>query len=352
MTSWLHHLLPSPRLFAPTARPLDGAPQGLAVLTPGPVPSADYYFRSRLERCPGLPALWLDTRAQSPDSLPPGALAGRLAVIVRQAPQPWLRRLEADAPLLAGAALFLDDDLPGAAADPWLPKGYALRTTLRFLRARPALARLCGSVWVATEVLAKRYPEAQAQVLPPLVLPRTGQRPDETAATPLTVFYHGTAAHDREKRWLLEVAAAVQRSRPDTLFELSGGPDVARLYRDIPRVRVTPPLPWPAFLERLGSTPLHIGLAPLLDSPFNCARSHTKFLEISRCGAAGIYARRRPYAEVVQHELTGLLAGDEPDQWVAAVLRLAHDGQLRRSLAVAAWDWCQSQTARWPWERP
>lgn len=351
MTSWLHHLLPGPCLFAPTARPLDGAPQGLAVLAPGPVPSTDYYFRSRLERCPGLPVLWLDTRATPPDSLPAGALDGRLAVIVRHAPQPWLRRLEADAARLAGAVLFLDDDLPGAAGDPWLPKGYSLRTTLRFLRARPTLARLCGSVWVATEVLSKRYPEARARVLPPLALPRTNQTPDETSATPMTVFYHGTAAHDREKRWLLEVAAAVQRRRPDTLFELSGGPDVDRLYKDIPRVRVTPPLPWPAFLERLERTPLHIGLAPLLDSSFNCARSHTKFLEISRCGAVGVYARRDPYAGVVEHGATGLLADDEPEAWVAAVLRLADNGQLRRSLAAAAWDWCQSQPTRWPWEQ-
>jgi hypothetical protein len=205
---------------------------------------------------------------------------------------------------------------------------------------------------VATEVLRKRYPEARAQVLPPLALPRAGQRPDETAAAPLTMFYHGTAAHDREKRWLLKVVNGVQRRRPDTLFELSGGPDVVRLYKDIPRVRVTPPLPWPAFLERLERTPLHIGLVPLLDSPFNGARSHTKFLEISRCGAAGIYARREPYAGVVKHEVTGVLAGDEPEDWVAAVLRLVNDGRLRRDLAAAAWTWCEDQPVCWPWERP
>lgn len=325
----------------------DGAPQGLALLTPGPAPSADYYFRTRLEGR-GLRHLWVDTRALAPCALAPGALDGLLAVVVRHAPRPWLERLEQDAPRLGGVVFFLDDDLPGAAFDPWLPRRYALRTTLRFLSIRRRLAGLCAQVWAATPALAQRYPEARALVLPPLPLGAPARpRPDG----PLTIFYHGTASHGREKRWLVDIVTRVQAACPDSVFEISGGEDVRALYAGIPRVRLLPPLPWPEFQARLERGPLDIGLAPLLESPFNGARSHTKFLEITRSGAVGVYSRRGPYAAVVEHGQTGLLADDSPAQWVDAVLRLAGDPALRQGLAQRAGDWCASHPAEWPWER-
>lgn len=349
MAALLHRLWPQPRLFAPDAPFPAGPPQGLAVFAPGAIPSVDYYFRSRAKTPGAPPILWVDTLAQDPRSLPAGSLEGHLAVIVRHAPRAWLRWLQQETPRLAGTAFFLDDDLPGAARDPWLPTGYALRTSLRFRSVRGLLARQCGQVWAANAALALRYPEAGARVLPPLAFAATRAPQPEG---PLTIFYHGTAAHGREKRWLAQVAAGVQARLADSVFEVCGGPELARLYAGVPRLRVVPQLPWPKFRARLFHQALHIGLAPLLDSPFNATRSHTKFLEISSCGAAGVYSRAAPYADVVRHGDTGLLADNDPEAWIGAILRLAEDSGLRLRLAAAAQAWAASQPRLWPWESP
>ena len=85
---------------------------------------------------------------------------------------------------------------------------------------------------------------------------------------------------------------------------------------------------WPAyktFIQRPGRT---IGLAPLLDTPFNAARAPTKFFDITAAGAVGIYADSPVYRRLVEHGKNGLLLPmDSPGGWVEAVLEhdLAND---------------------------
>jgi hypothetical protein len=148
----------------------------------------------------------------------------------------------------------------------------------------------------------------------------------------LRVFYHGTASHDSEKRWLRPIVAEAVRRNVRLVFEIIGGQGVYRLYRGLPRVNVVHQMPWSAYQAFTAIPGRHVGLAPLLDSPFNRARSYTKFFDITRCGAVGIYSPNGACAEVIRHGVDGLVIALDPEAWVEGILALVDDEPMRRHL--------------------
>lgn len=67
-----------------------------------------------------------------------------------------------------------------------------------------------------------------------------------------------------------------------------------------------------------------------------------KLFDITRLGAAGIYADRSPYREAVRDGETGILCGDAVGEWTRTILGLLDDtprvgamAQAARVLAVA-----------------
>jgi hypothetical protein len=100
---------------------------------------------------------------------------------------------------------------------------------------------------------------------------------------------------------------------------------------------------WPAYLAHCRwladqSPGQRIGLAPLLPSPFNDTRSHTRIWDITRCAAVGLYAANGPYAAVIRHDHNGLLLPLNAGVWGEAITELYHDAdrRLRMSRAAAA----------------
>ena len=125
---------------------------------------------------------------------------------------------------------------------------------------------------------------------------------------------------------------AVLAKDENAVFEIVGKKEVFELYRGLPRVTVVHTLKWPAYQTFLAIPGRHVGLNPLLDNPFNKARSYTKFFDITRSGAVGIYTPGCACASVVDHGQNGLLVDSDPDAWVAAILSLTQDEDYRQTL--------------------
>ena len=81
-----------------------------------------------------------------------------------------------------------------------------------------------------------------------------------------------------------------------------------------------------------------VALAPLADTEFNRAKSDLKFCDYALAGIPGIFSNVGPYADTVSHQVTGLLAGNTPEEWEQAVTSLLQDELLRRSLANNAFN--------------
>ncbi len=309
----------------------------VALLSPGAVPSVDFYLTPRLaELVPG--ALHqFDSRAW--DTAAHMLPAGTFVIIARHASNAWLRFLAERREHWSGVAFFMDDDIPAAWRCRELPLDYRLRTSGRFLRVARGLSRVCDRAWVSTEVLRARYPDWHATILPPLNPFR--MRP-ATAAGVRRWCYHGTRAHNLEMRWLKPVVQVVQNRVPDAEFEVMGGAAIKRLFAGIPRVSVLAPRPWRDYAAYCENAAISLGVAPLLPGHFNAARAHVKIFDIAHCGAIGVYARRAPYFPAL--EASGAAyADDDPRAWSDAIVALLTDDARRLEQYARAAEWIGNQ---------
>ncbi len=153
---------------------------------------------------------------------------------------------------------------------------------------------------------------------------------------PVTIGYMGTATHLPDLEAIVPVLLRVLEARPQTVVKVWGCPLPAALTEH-PQVfsasaEVGDYCEFAAFFQQQQAD---FWIAPLLDTPFNRAKSPIKFWEYAASGAPGVFQAMPPYDGVVQHGENGLLAGDE-DAWVAACLRLIDHPEERYRLAQGA----------------
>jgi hypothetical protein len=245
----------------------------------------------------------------------------------------------------------IDDDLAEAAADLSLPAAYRARMVPAAERQVRLLA-LADAVVVCSDALAARFesaPSAVAVMTPPLIAPlpeRVHFDVGPSVRQPWRIGFHGTRAHLADLVHIAPALAALQRGRGDTELELMLGAHVPDTLAGLPRLCAPAPLSWEKFRAFQVSRRVHIGLAPLLDTPFNRGKSFIKFLDIAAMGGVGVYSRRAPYTEIVQHGVNGLLAGDEPDDWYDCVQRLLYRPDEAARMAAAAADRAQARALR------
>ena len=310
-------------------------PERIVVLTWEHSPTCDIYLRDRLRHA-GMPVhYWILGNA------PPVALDNAFVIVVRYVDTMSLRTLERAKSNLSGLAYLLDDDLAAAMSDRSLPLHYRLYMTHFWLRYARRIGVLASELWLSSDVLARRYASAgEVHRIDPaparFALPQS--RP-LNEGNDVSIFYHGQKTHRADRVWLRDVMRAVLEDCPNSKFEIVGGPEARRCYGGLPRVTVQPPLPWPEYWQRSQMTRLDIGLAPLVPTPFNSARSWIKYLDIARFGAVGVYAAGEPYESVVTDDRNGIVrpAGDKV-AWSDALIMLVQDRTLRNRL-TAAIDW-------------
>jgi hypothetical protein len=249
-------------------------------------------------------------------------------VFVRYVPPAWARLVEAARQKLGSVIFFMDDDVLDVRASVGMPWLYRIKLARLSAWRAHWMRRQRVIMWVSTPYLQQKY----AGWSPKLMMPSPVEQPGSVRR----VFYHGTASHAAEIRWLRPVMSQALEADENLAFEIVGGAWVYRLYRDLPRVNVIHPMKWPAYQAFLSMPGRHIGLVPLLDVPFNQARSCTKFFDVTRCGAVGVYAPGGACAQLVDDEIDGLVVKLETEAWVQAILRLARDEPLREQMLGSA----------------
>lgn len=263
------------------------------------------------------------------DEAPPEAsLADAVVVFVRYIPPQWRRRVDVERRRMAQLVFFMDDDVLDPAAWGDMPWRYRYKLYRQAARHETWLQRQDAQLWVSTAWLQQKYAAWSPLRVEPRPLPGT-----EGACR---VFYHGSASHRAEIRWLHPVIEQVQHQDTRVVFEIIGGQDVYRLYRNLARVTVVHPMRWPAYEAFVDQPGRHIGLAPLLELPFNRGRSCTKFFDITRAGGVGLYAAGGACGGFVRDGVDGLVLPMRPRVWAEAILALARDEPRRQALLQSA----------------
>ena len=306
----------------------------ILVLHRGVSPTTDIYLRPRL-RSAAYPVSYHDIL----QPLPANQLDdGTFVVVVRYLNAASARALWAARSALSGVAYLMDDDIPQARRDASLPRDYRWTVAAFWMVFRPVLARIASEIWVTSPGLENAYAGRHVHRMDPLYV---GPDRTRTAAAdpdaPVRLFYHGGRTHAADQRWLRDVIERVQDARQSSVFEIFGDAEVAHLFASIPRCRVLQRLRWPDYLSYTAGERLDIGLAPAVSGPYNAARSFNKAYDITRTGAAGVYADIPSFRKFVNSGREGILAPvDSKDAWVEAILALIDDPARRRRIHAAA----------------
>lgn len=266
------------------------------------------------------------------------SIVGRVVVFVRYIPSFWVTYVEKNKEYVEEVVFFIDDDLFDVKAFCGLSLRYQFKL-LRLSYIRKAwLKKIDATLWVSTLFLAEKYVSWN----PELILPE----PSSCKPSAVCVFYHGSASHMNEIKWLFSVIKAVLEKNSMICFEIIGNRKVNKLFKSLPRVSVVHPMSWENYCSFISQKGRHIGLAPMLDKNFNAARSFTKFFDITQAGAVGIYADHKAFNSVITSEVNGVLLGMNQASWVDAILELAENLAKREQLIKGATVLCESLVDR------
>ncbi|MBM7455576.1 hypothetical protein HNR62_001448 [Oceanisphaera litoralis] len=306
--------------------------QRTLIVEQGPNPTTDFFILPWLQSIgSGI------TRRGLNDTLPSSAGEYEAVVFVRYLTPAWRKWVEQHRSQLGEVVFFMDDDLFDLRAHAGLPWRYRYKLWQLAWRHQRWLKKIGAELWVSTPWLAEKYAGWQPKVLQP-------QSPYSGISAQKTLFYHGSASHGPEFEWLYPVFEQVLAQDASLSVELIGNHKVRRQFAALPRVHVLHPMPWPAYQALLSRPGRTIGLAPLLDSPFNQARSATKFFDITQAGAVGIYADHPVYRSVIQHQYNGLLLPMDQQAWIDAILRLSKQDPSRQNMLKNASDFTHQYT--------
>jgi GT2 family glycosyltransferase/glycosyltransferase involved in cell wall biosynthesis len=241
-----------------------------------------------------------------------------------------------------GATLVydIDDDLLNIPATH--PEAAMLQS-----KAAPVLhlLRHAHAVWVSTAELAARLATTRAA---PLVVPNglderiwdAVPRPAPSASDPVRILLMGTATHDADYA-LVEPALA--RLKADfgnrVSIDVLGFTTRRRLANGITRLAMPEhaALSYPGFVNLFTrSGQWDIGLAPLLDTRFNAAKSPIKALDYAALGLAILASEGPVYRGSVADGPGGELVTNDEAAWFIALRELVANPGRRLRMGAAA----------------
>jgi glycosyltransferase involved in cell wall biosynthesis len=253
----------------------------------------------------------------------------------------------------AGVGVVWDND-DDIAAIPKSHPAYKTQGGVHGHRVLTSMARMMRTAHVVTtssRTLADRYREASGadvrvieNYLPdtfaagaPRPAPR---RPRWRAARPPAELVVGWVAATEHKADLddLRIRAALERvlERHDDVRVVSVG---LRLGLETDRYRWQPTVRFEELPEHIAA--FDIGIAPLIDTRFNRARSNVKVKEYAALGVPWLASPIGPYADMGEQQ-GGRLVPD--DGWAEALERLVEGHRERERLARRAADWGRRET--------
>lgn len=237
----------------------------------------------------------------------------------------------------SGVRVVYDNDDDYSSVERHHPAYRAVRRDGSFKRI-VRIARASTLMTTTTTRLASQHRKAgipHVEVIPNLLDPAALRAPHPHEG--LVVGYVGAREHTRDLDHI--PVAAVLRSLLESVPSLRVESIGVDLGLDSPRYRHDPFVPHPQLGSRIAGW--DIGLAPLMDTPFNASRSDIKLKEYAACQVPWIASATGPYAELGRAE-GGVVVGD--DGWYDALAELLTDQAQREELAQAAGAWAQRST--------
>lgn len=171
----------------------------------------------------------------------------------------------------------------------------------------------------------------------------------------IVIGWAGSVTHDSDLKLVMPALAKILEKYPHVHLELLGGilqGSIAYLTKDFSqdakkRIKIIFGTPsWDGYPKLMLEQRWDIGIAPLIDDPFNQAKSHIKWMEYSMMGIPTIASKVYPYTapingeKVIQDGITGLLA--TPSEWEKKLSYLIENKDERRNIGKTSYEYVQS----------
>jgi glycosyltransferase involved in cell wall biosynthesis len=240
----------------------------------------------------------------------------------------------------AGVGIVWDDDDDVAALPRWNPHYRRLGAAGRraMIAGAAEMMRLAHVVTTPSAVLAARFRERGAADVRVLEnrLPREFANVKPVAHDGVAIACLAGLEHhvDYERLGLRDTLAALLDAHPD-LHLLTIGLGLGLAPERTEHVPLADFLDLVRILARAD-----VGLAPLVDIPWNRARSNVKLKEYAAAGLAWLASPVAPYAGLGEKQGGHLVADDA---WGAELERLVTDARARRRLAKRGAKWARRE---------
>ncbi len=172
----------------------------------------------------------------------------------------------------------------------------------------------------------------------------------------VTIGYMGTNSHRADLLYVLPVLLEVLDLFPQKIRLRFWGVKPPEEILSMPAVEWMPfySMNYRKFVQFFQTQQADIFIAPLIDHPFNRCKSPLKYFEYTAMGVPAVYSAVEPYASVVRHAETGLLAAT-PEEWKDGLTRLVEDPEMRIALALRAQahvrdEWLLSKNSATVWD--
>jgi glycosyltransferase involved in cell wall biosynthesis len=191
------------------------------------------------------------------------------------------------------------------------------------------IAQLCRHLVVGNRYLADFLDAPGKTTIIPTVVDVDRYTPRPEPAGPLTLGWTGVASNLRELEPLAKTLAQVCEETGGRIRIVA-----ERCHAGFLRSLPIEFIPWSPENEVTALAGVHIGLMPLLDSPFNRGKCGFKLLQYQARGIPVVASPVGANREIVEPGLNGLWA-DSPAQWREALMALARDPDARAAMGRA-----------------
>jgi glycosyltransferase involved in cell wall biosynthesis len=237
----------------------------------------------------------------------------------------------------------LDDDLLNVPKNH--PDAHALRPLAKVVRD---MVMLADTIWVSTPALASSLKTLRPDT--ELIENRLDERiwtarpsAPPSRESPVRILAMGTTSHEHDFDLILPALKRLKVEYDERVVVNILG---MTSRTDLPKglLRIGPSrhavVSYPTFVHWLTSVepPWHIGLAPLLETPFNACKSPIKAMDYAALGLAVVASDTDVYRGSIADGPAGRLVPNTPEAWYAALDILVRDAVTRRQMMAAARD--------------
>ena len=232
--------------------------------------------------------------------------------------------------------LLLDDNLLDLNIFSELPLLYKIKIFFNIYCYKFFFSFFINEIWVSNRSLGKKVKQNIFKNQTNIKLLMLNHEQTYPLKKFYKIAYLGTSSHTKELRWLKILFEKIQQQREDCLIEIYVNKKWRNYFRSVPRMKITYPLDWETFFLDTSISKADVVVNPIFKSNFNNYRSPTKFFDITRLEAVGIYSNERPFAQFVKNNHDGILLDNDIDEWIQKISFLLDNSREREKLYINA----------------